>query len=75
MCRAMVWVELFYIGFPKNRIMDRVNEAWPGHLAKVKDIIKLQNLVFDHELDGETTKEAMESWMDTDRPQPNMEKY
>ena len=62
LCRALAMENLWNIGFPTEHIMDRVDESWPGYLSESKSLIKLINSIADVELDGQTTKAAIERW-------------
>lgn len=71
MARALVAEGLLQIGFPKEKIMERVAEAWPGRLEQARHLFslvgQLRKLMPTNPLDGETTKEAMKQWQPTDR--------
>lgn len=71
MARALVAEGLLQIGFPKEKIMERVAEAWPGRLEQAKHLFslvgQLRQLMPTNPLDGETTKDSMKAWGESDR--------
>lgn len=62
LARAMLAHQLWANGFPKDRIYDRVSEAWPGLLEHAKGLNSVVNQIKDYELDGCTTQEEIDRW-------------
>lgn len=62
LARGLLEAELLSIGFPKNKISDRVNEAWPGLLPKAELVNLCISNIINTELTGEATKKTIEKW-------------
>ena len=67
LARALIAVDLFYIGFPEERVQSRIDEAWSGQLPQAQDVICAMNNIEDFELDGETTQEEIDMWRDSSK--------
>ena len=62
MCRGMALANLTSIGFPSDKIINKINESWHGYYHQAKHLINCIKSVSEGSFDGETTKEKIETW-------------
>lgn len=61
LARALLWNHLLDNYFPSEKIEERVNEAWPGHLELAKNLNQVAK-IYQYDLKGFTTQEAIDRW-------------
>jgi hypothetical protein len=62
LARALIAHRLWRIRFPKEKIEERVQEAWPAYLWYAQSINHLLPQIKAESLDGETTQAQVDRW-------------